>query len=480
MNEARLRYSTIPLRILLCAAVLGLLAAVWLFSPILVFGACLATILALVILRYPIVGVGLLAFSVPWGSALTLPGVPAQLTPTELLVVLLGGVLLVHAVAERSNPLKRAPWWPYIALFLLVIALSATQAVDTAASAREILKWAELAIVYLVVATFVRAERDVLAVLAAVIAAGVSQAFLGFVQLALNLGPAAFAAERALLRAYGTFDQPNPYAGYLNMVLPLALALAIWGPSGARRWSSLATAVLAAGVLASESRGGLLAALLAVAVIVALTSRPGARLFGAGAIAVLAAALLVTYGISLGPVTRAIDAIGLTGVDFNSVTDANFSAVERAAHWLTGVRIFAAHPFLGVGIGNYGAAYPAFHPRGWYASLDHAHNYYINIAAEAGVFGLVSYLLLAGSALWYSYSAMRLSYAAVYRSAGLGITGALIATNFHNIFDVLYVHGTTALLGLLMGLTAASFGTRPPDGAHHATNVVPAYTGLRE
>jgi O-antigen ligase len=119
--------------------------------------------------------------------------------------------------------------------------------------------------------------------------------------------------------------------------------------------------------------------------------------------------------------------------------------------------MFAAHPLLGVGIGNYAVAYPAFHPRGWYDPLAHAHDYYINIAAEAGIVGLVAYLLLVGSALWYSYAAMRRSQDPLLSAAVLGVLGALVATDFHNLFDVLYVHGMVALLGLLMVFVPLAF-----------------------
>jgi O-antigen ligase len=111
---------------------------------------------------------------------------------------------------------------------------------------------------------------------------------------------------------------------------------------------------------------------------------------------------------------------------------------------------------LGVGIGNYSAAYPRYHPRGWYASLDHAHNYYINIAAEAGVVGLLAYTFLIGTALWYCFAALRQVTGRFYVAVLLGVLGALTATAFHNLFDVLYVHGMAAVMGLLVALIPVS------------------------
>jgi O-antigen ligase len=323
-----------------------------------------------------------------------------------------------------------------------------------------------MAALFLAGAFFLQRRAQVQRLLVVLVLAGISQAILGYVQFAFALGPQAFAAQRLFLRAYGTFDQPNPYAGYLNMMFPLALGLAIAPRHGrpTRIWWS-ATVVILGAVLASESRGALLATVAALLVVVPLRYREVRVPLLAGAVAAATAGWLAALGlVPLGPAARLLSAVGLGSVDFSHVTDANFSAVERAAHWLAGVRMFAAHPILGVGIGNYAAVYGAYHPRGWYAALEHAHNYYINIAAEAGVVGLIAYVLLAGSALWYSYAAIRRVQDPVYRAAVLGVMGALVATSFHNLFDVLYVHGMAALLGILMALVACSLRATP-EGA---------------
>lgn len=448
--------------ILLVAAGLLLIAS-WIFSPAQALALLVAIAAGAAILRYPVVGFVLLAFAVPWGQSA--PMGSSSVGATELLAVALGGAWLARAIALRRTPWEDAGWTPYIALFLGAIILSATQATDLAATAREILKWAEMGVVYVAGVAFLRTQRELRAVVAAVVTAGVTQALLGYVQFGLHIGPISF-LRGTTIRAYGTFDQPNPYAGYLNVVLAVALAFALRGPPETRRWYGLATLLLIAGLLASESRGAVLAAVVAGSLILASVSRPLFRLWWLGLLAVAAGLFLASYGLVPSSLTdRALSAIGLAGVSFGHVTDANFSAVERAAHWLAGVRMFATHSLLGVGIGNYAAAYPHFHPRGWYAALEHAHNYYINVAAEGGIVGLVAYVLLAGSALWYSCASVRLALHPVWRAAGLGVTGALVATDFHNLFDVLYVHGVTALLGLLMALASAGFVKSPPSTA---------------
>ncbi|PZS05685.1 MAG: hypothetical protein DLM70_06055, partial [Chloroflexi bacterium] len=252
-------------------------------------------------------------------------------------------------------------------------------------------------------------------------------------------------------------DQPNPYAGFLNMTMPFALAGSILSTGRRRWWSGVSLLLIVGALLASESRGALIAGLLAGVVVVGCIARPLARLAWTGLLALVAGGLLASFGlVPLGPFARLLNAVGLGGIAFGDVNDANYSAVERAAHWLAGVRMFSAHPLLGVGIGNYEIAYPDFHPRGWYAALAHAHNYYINVAAEAGIVGLTAYALLAGSALWYSYAAKERVHGTLARVAVLGALGALVATSIHNLFDVLYVHGMAALVGLLVALVTVA------------------------
>lgn len=445
----------------------AVLAASWFVPVIWVLIASGAAIAILLTLRYPIAGLVLLIFSVPWAGGFSLPLGPFPLTLTDLVVGGLGVAWLVDAMLRRRSPITTAIWAPFLLLFLAAIALSVVEAADWHASVKEILKWVELVVVYFASVRFVTSRRDVHLLVAALVLAGVSQALLGYVQFLFGLGPEAFIEHRLFLRAYGTFDQPNPFAGYLNMEIPFALTMSVLaGTKAQRTLYALGLVTMIGAIAASQSRGAALAGLIAGAVVVGFLSRRLRPWLWIAALASACVAWLSSLGlVPIGPFERVLTAVGLGNVSFANVTNANFSAVERAAHWLAGARMFAAHPLLGVGIGNYGVAYPAYHPRGWYASLDHAHNYYINIAAEAGVIGLTTYLLVAGTALWYAYAAIRRSSDRLLFAVVLGVLGALIATDLHNLFDVLFVHGMVALLGLLVALIPISqcIGTESGD-----------------
>lgn len=441
MAAAAALASTFFLDPVIAAILLGVVAA-----------ACIA-------LRWPVAGLALVALAVPWAGGIDLLPPPFPITLVDILIAAIGTAWLTRCVLLRVNPLGTPLWTPYVVLFLIAIGLSVTQAADWHASLREIVKWAELLVVYVAASGFVTSRRDVRILVAAIVLAGVGQALLGYIQFFFGLGPEAFAAHRFALRAFGSFDQPNPYAGFLNMTFPFALCLSLLGSKGAERgWYRVAAVLIGGAILASESRGALLAGFTASCIVLAMMLPRLRPLWWTGLLVLLLGGWLTALGLlPSSPYQRVLNAVGLGNVSFNSVTDANFSAVERAAHWLAGVRMFADHPFLGVGIGNYSVAYPRYHPRGWYASLEHAHNYFINVAAEAGIVGLTAYVLLVGSALWYSCAAIWVSPRGHMRAVSFGVLGALIATNLHNLFDVLYVHGMVAFLGLVMAFVPVAF-----------------------
>jgi O-antigen ligase len=72
------------------------------------------------------------------------------------------------------------------------------------------------------------------------------------------------------------------------------------------------------------------------------------------------------------------------------------SAHERLDILKTGLRIFASHPVVGVGIGGYREANVRYTPR---LGARDAHNTYVSLAAETGLPGLLLWLGLVGSVL---------------------------------------------------------------------------------
>lgn len=427
--------------------------------------------LALAVLIKPWLGLPLLALVAPWAALRPLPVGALPLDGADLALALVLAAWLAQGVAQRRIVVPHPPLlWPLLAL-LAALGLSLLAAPSYREGLPELLKWLQVLALYLATAALLPRQR-VGWLIAAVLAAAAAQALLGLYQFLTQSGPDAFFLLGRFMRAYGAFRQPNPYAGYLGLVAPLAISLALWAWSS-RQWAparlrlslTAAAGLISLGLLASWSRGAWLAFAAAVAVVILAHSRRAAP-----AVLALAAAAIVALGVFgaadllpapvAGRLSELQQYVGLVDVARTEVTDANFSVIERIAHWQAALAMWRDHLWLGVGAGNYAVVYHLYNLPRWYEPLGHAHNVYLNFAAEAGLLGLLAYGWLWLAALW---QALRRAAASNRFAAavGAGILGGLVAASVHNFFDNLWVQHIYLTLALLLGLLAVLAAPSP-------------------
>jgi putative inorganic carbon (HCO3(-)) transporter len=413
----------------------------------------------------PEYGLYLLIFAVPWGSVREIRLGAVTVGATEALVGLTLAAWLARMIATREIKTTHPPLLLPLLIFLGAILLSLAVTLSLQYSLKEILKWLEVLGIYLFVVNVV-GKKEAKTIILLILLAGISQALLGIYQFFGRVGPEGFLLFDRFMRAYGTFEQPNPYGGYLGLVLPLAYSLSLGvrdrgkgiRDKGSILLVALATAglvLMLAAMLMTWSRGAWLGFIAAFVVMNVVRSRRAAALFTLALI--LLSFVVVMGGLQLLPeaiTQRFLDFLPfLGGVDISRVeiTPANFAVIERLAHWQAGWDMFSEHPWLGVGIGNYEPVYPAYALPYWDDPLGHAHNYYLNIAAEAGLIGLSAYLILWVAVFWQAWRAVRRT-SGYWQGVAVGILGILTHLAVHNFFDNLYVHGMYVHIAILLGL----------------------------
>jgi O-antigen ligase len=454
-----------------------------------------------------------LPIAVPWGSLDAINLGDSNLNSADILVFLLAASWLL------SFPLRKlaantttfigslgredsiVPRYLVLAMFILLgtMCLSIIGATSLNLSLKEIVKWLEFAMVLLLGAQYIRTRQQIWALVTIICLAALSQAFFGYVQAYFDLGPQAFTREGStLLRVYGTFDQPNPYAGYINITLAIVLALALLAQNVMLRiLAGMATILLAIALYLSQSRGGEIAIASALLFII-IAGFPWVRLLAKiGGIIVLT--IIGVYCAGLVPqhyFMPILKQLGLAGISLTAPNDADYSTAERLAHWIAGINMFLDHPLLGVGIGNYPVAYPKYFITIFVLPLGHAHNYYINIAAEAGIVGLAGFMLFlvaifvaGGHTLrainnrLQQFQKQRKSLQDIAekeqhptftpskmfvndRALAIGLLAALVSICVHNLVDNLFVHSTTNLFALLLALLIRLEGVMPNVGSN--------------
>jgi O-antigen ligase len=136
------------------------------------------------------------------------------------------------------------------------------------------------------------------------------------------------------------------------------------------------------------------------------------------------------------------------GVD---ISDENYAIIERIAHWQAATDMARDNFWMGVGFGNYEAAYSEYALLNWPLPLGHAHNYYLNILAETGVIGAAIYLVF-----WiivFIQSTFLLRGADwLKRGIVLGLLAAWTVIAVHQVVDKLYVNNLFIYMGVMLGL----------------------------
>ncbi len=413
------------------------------------------------------------------------PALPLDLGQIALIATL--GVWFLHAAPRHRIRVPRSPFTVPLLVFIGAALLSLLNALSLGYALREVVKWLQVLLVMWLVIEMGARRRRAWIVAGAVLAAAAVQAAIGVWQFGLRGdGPEHFLilGDR-FYRAYGTFEQPNPYGGFLGLALAVALGLAlaalgkwarpVWAAVKARRPVNLRTivpslfnrgllplvglaalgALLGAGLVASWSRGAWLGfAAAAVAVLFAWPRRSWA-----GALLVLGGLVLGVAALEAGLVPAALSArltgfaefvqpADVRGVD---ITTANYAVLERLAHWWAAQEMARYNLWLGVGIGNYEPVYPAYALMNWPQPLGHAHNFYLNLLAETGIIGTVAYLLLWGVVIWHTWRVTRTAQG-WRRGLAIGLLGTWVHLSVHHFVDKLFVANLHLHLGALLGI----------------------------
>jgi putative inorganic carbon (HCO3(-)) transporter len=250
---------------------------------------------------------------------------------------------------------------------------------------------------------------------------------------------------------FGPYVNHNHFAGYLALATPLAFGWLLeahgdlrraWDRRG-RRWLALGDPAGAAvlrrggvvltlmvGLLASGSRGGLIACVAALAIVPMLRGRPRVL---AGLVVLALGALLF---VDVGPLMSRFTADAVRGARFPI--------------WRDAIRLFPDFPWLGVGFNAFSTAYPHYQTIWIMDWLGETHNDYLQILLDLGLVGagIASALLaILARAVWR---------AARGHAMAAGLAGGLLGMAIHNIAEFNWqIPANAATFVVLAGLAVS-------------------------
>ena len=291
----------------------------------------------------------------------------------------------------------------------------------------------------------------------------------------------------ASTQPFGPFPNRNHFAGYMELLigLPVALVATRGVKREARLYYGFAAVMMGLAAVASLSRGGMISLFAEVMFITALSPRVLRRrgegrgmrtklvLVGSGA-ALLVALMIGIAWIGADPVINRLT----TGHDARMrPQQAQTFFMSRGWIWRDTWRLIRAHPLVGTGLGAFKAAYPIYSQANGGRGISEAHNDYLQVLADCGVIGAVW-------AVWFMISVFR----AVARSLrspdpwlarfALGSGASLFGLFTHSLFDFNLQLPSHSLLFLLFSAAVSYIGAADLNPAGGLTK--PSFRVSRE
>jgi O-antigen ligase len=238
-------------------------------------------------------------------------------------------------------------------------------------------------------------------------------------------------------QGFAQFVNKNHFAYLMEMAFGLGIGLVIFQTSKQRVFYLALLVPISLGLLVSNSRGGILAMLAQVVVAaLLLMKRSVLRIAFAG---VLIAGVFLIAAVS----------------DLTLNAAAANEGASRYDIWRATLKLFAAHPLLGIGLGAYWIGITAHHDASGVLVPQEAHDDYLELLASGGLIGfsigvwfVVSVVRLARKNLWSNTGFVR----AARIGALLGIAGVAV----HSLLDfgLHLMSNAVVFLTLIMMVTA--------------------------
>jgi O-antigen ligase/polysaccharide polymerase Wzy-like membrane protein len=351
--------------------------------------------------------------------------------------------------------------------------------VDPGQTWRRIRLVASLAAVFFLVGAWAMRNDRILFIVRAVTVVGFLVAVLGLVQYLTWNGKIFWIRRIPSRSAFGPFVNHNHFAGYVEMVIPVAISLVFylveiprrerrtsgsdldrwnaghfgrdradeggrWGKSGLALFASV---ILVVSLFFCLSRGGILSTLASGLILFALMWRRVASRALAWTVALVIPGLVAAFIIWI-------------GADVVKRQLGTYKTVENEASFRLRVRIWDAmlrempnFLWTGSGLGTFEESFAPYTPPGSSNRWDKAHNDYLQILWETGILGTGLFALGAGifaRRYWWPAVRSREHPLDLFR---LGIAVSLLSIALHSVVDFnLQIGANGFLCSLLAGL----------------------------
>jgi len=317
--------------------------------------------------------------------------------------------------------------------FVMCIMLSAIKSIELSLTVKELVRWLELIVVYYLTINLINDDKKMRVVLYSMFLTMAMVSLFGIVNVNY---------ESEGYRATSFFWNPNPIAGYTNLIIPvsfgmLMVSVCLWERIVLGIFTVLSIIIW----VLTFSRAGWLSLIMIMILVFSLTKVKKKRIVLLLMVFLsVSAILLFSSNINRGKF-----------IATTTLNEVKVSLGSRALSYPIGLNMVKDDLILGIGIGNYHLLIKKY-TKDYELALHHLHSLYLQLFVETGIMGFSAFVFWLVCIVKYLVSSLKSLENSRHYWLFVGLMGGVIVYLFNNLADVLTVHGIHLQWGIILGL----------------------------
>ena len=413
-----------------------------------VFWICTVGILSIitgVVCYKPYLGIAFVVISIPFeGCSIT---DKISIYPIEVVLGIIVFVVVIRGIFEGYNNYFGNMKLVYCCIpFVMCILLSAVKSINLSLTVKEIVRWLELFLVFYLTINLIKDKKKMRIILYSMLLTVAIVSVLEIINYLSSIDTNVNIGDRACL----FFGNVNPFAGYVNLIIPVIFGMML---VSVFLWERIVLGLLTFFSITPWiflfSKSAYLSLILSILLVFFLI-KAGKVVF-----------LPVKSKKAIFPVLAIFFALSIIVFLFSNIREDFMDRVRlqqsltslgfRATCCSVGFNMLRDDFILGIGIGSYPLRIAEF-TSNYYLVKHHLHNLYLQVFVETGFMGLSAFVFWLVCIIKYLVNSLKLLENSSHYWLFVGLMGGVIVYLFNNLTDVLVVHGIHLQWGIILGL----------------------------
>jgi O-antigen ligase len=383
-------------------------------------------IIASVTFYKPYLGIAFVIIAIPFEGSEILDCI--SIYPLEVILAISVLICIYKSIVRRYNYFGNTKLVYCCIPFILCIIFSAMKSIELSLTVKEIVRWLELFLIYYLTINLINDEKKMRVVLYSIFLTVAMVSILGIISHIKGA------------RAISLFGNPNPLAGYVNLIIPvlfgmLIASVCLWE----RIMLSVITALSIVTWFVTFSRSAWLSLIIIMIPFFIFNKVRRRAIF----ISLIIFSIFVVIVLSTD-----MDSILMS---ISKVPRILQSIQSRFECYPIGFDIVKGDLIFGIGIGNYSLLITKFTTE-MILTQSHLHSLYLQVFVETGIMGLSAFAFWLVCIVKYLVSSWKVLEKTGSYSLFVGLVGGVIVYLINNLADVLVVHGIHLQWGIILGL----------------------------